>query len=106
MQVDLASFREGATTWAVLKITDEGIGIGRSDKDRVFEWYSRGDNARQTTIPGTGIGHVGSRDIVAQHGGAIAVESEEGKGSTFTVTLPTAPRASSPPLSSTRSSAR
>ena len=59
----------------------------------MFQWYSRGDNALRTTIPGTGIGLAGSRDIVEQHGGSIAVESEEGKGATFTVRLPTEPRA-------------
>ena len=93
VRVDLTLAREGGRTWALLRITDEGIGIGPSDRDRVFQWYSRGDNALRTTIPGTGIGLAGSRDIVEQHGGSIAVESEEGKGSTFTVRLPTEPRA-------------
>ena len=91
VQVELTQAVEGATRWAVLRITDEGIGIGPSDRDRVFKWYSRGENALRTTIPGTGIGLAGSRDIVEQHGGSISVESEEGKGSTFTVRLPMEP---------------
>ena len=97
VKVNLAHARDGATTWALLRITDEGIGIGPSDMARVFQWYSRGENALKTTIPGTGIGLAGSRDIVEQHGGSISVESEEGKGATFTVRLPTAP-----PLTSSR----
>lgn len=95
VQIALSLATEDATTWAVLRISDEGIGIGPGDKDRVFQWYSRGENALRTTIPGTGIGLAGSRDIVEQHGGSISVESEEGHGSTFTVRLPTAPPASS-----------
>ena len=95
VQIDLRLEREGETTWAVLRITDEGIGIGASDLARVFQWYSRGENALRTTIPGTGIGLAGVRDIVEQHGGSIAVESEEGQGSTFTVRLPLEPPRSS-----------
>ena len=95
VQIALTEVREGQTTWASLRISDEGIGMGAGDKDRVFKWYSRGENALRTAIPGTGIGLAGSRDIVEQHGGSISVESEEGQGSTFTVRLPTGPRESS-----------
>jgi PAS domain S-box-containing protein len=100
VQVELSQAHEGATTWALLRITDEGIGISESDKDRVFQWYSRGDNALRTSIPGTGIGLAGIRDVVEQHGGSISVESKEGQGSTFTVRLPTEPPSSSPVMSS------
>jgi PAS domain S-box-containing protein len=89
VQIDLEQGSEGEATWAQLRITDEGIGIGANDQARVFKWYSRGENALRTSIPGTGIGLAGSRDIVEQHGGSIAVESEEGRGSVFTVRLPT-----------------
>ncbi|MEP7123075.1 MAG: ATP-binding protein [Byssovorax sp.] len=91
VQVELEQIREGATTWALLRVTDEGIGISASDLGRVFQWYSRGDNALRTSIPGTGIGLAGIRDIVTQHGGSVSVESQEGRGSTFTVKLPTEP---------------
>jgi PAS domain S-box-containing protein len=98
VEIDLELTREGDTIWALLRVTDEGIGIGPSDQERVFEWYSRGENALRTEIPGTGIGLAGSRDIVVQHGGSISVESEPGKGSTFTVRLPTEPRGSTSSL--------
>ena len=98
VEIELALTHEGGTAWASLRITDEGIGISASDRERVFQWYSRGENALETAIPGTGIGLAGSRDIVVQHGGSISVESEPGKGSTFTVRLPTEPRASTPSM--------
>ena len=91
VRVTLESALEGSTTWASLRITDEGIGIPASDLTRIFQWYSRGENALRTTIRGIGIGLAGVRDIVEQHGGSISVDSEEGKGSTFTVRLPTTP---------------
>jgi PAS domain S-box-containing protein len=79
--------REDATL-AVLRVSDQGMGISAADLPRVFQWFSRAENARKTTIPGTGIGLAGAREIVLHHGGTITVESEESAGSTFTVTLP------------------
>src|SRR5579883_80969 len=73
--------------WAVLKVVDRGIGIPAADLGRVFERFHRARNA-ESLIPGTGLGLAGSRDIVTQHGGTISVESEEYRGSTFTVRLP------------------
>jgi signal transduction histidine kinase len=100
VRVELESIVDGDVTWASLRITDEGIGIAASDRSVLFRWFSRGQNARRTTREGTGIGLAGSRDIVEQHRGSITVESEEGKGSTFTVRLPVAS-----PAPSLRSSA-
>jgi signal transduction histidine kinase len=97
VQIELEDATEGATTWALLRITDEGMGISTDDQARVFQWFSRGVNARRTTIQGTGIGLAGVRDIVEQHGGSVSVHSEEGKGSTFTVRLPTRPPPPSAP---------
>lgn len=74
---------------AVLTVEDQGIGIRRADLPRVFDRFYRGSNV-VGRIAGTGIGMAGARQIVEQHGGSIAVESAEGVGSTFTVTLPLA----------------
>jgi PAS domain S-box-containing protein len=74
---------------AVLRVKDDGIGILPTDQARVFEWFARGENAKRSEIPGTGIGLAGAKQIVEQHGGSISLESEAGKGSTFTVRLPT-----------------
>jgi PAS domain S-box-containing protein len=76
--------------WAVLTVQDEGVGIPDADVPHVFERFRRGSNvARQ--IAGTGIGLSGARQIVEQHGGTIGVESEEGRGSVFTIALPLTP---------------
>ncbi|HLH26733.1 MAG TPA: hybrid sensor histidine kinase/response regulator [Chloroflexota bacterium] len=81
--------REGTPpdAWAVLRVRDEGLGIPAEDLPRVFERFYRGTNVAGQ-IQGSGIGLAGARQIVEQHGGSIAVESQEGVGSTFTVRLP------------------
>jgi PAS domain S-box-containing protein len=76
-------------TWAVVTVTDQGVGIPRADLDRIFERFQRASNV-QGRIGGTGIGLASICQIVVQHGGSIDVESEEGTGSTFTVRLPVA----------------
>jgi len=71
-----------------LRVRDQGIGIQPADRARVFEWFGRGETAKQNKIVGIGIGLAGVKQIVEQHGGSISVDSEEGIGSTFTMTLP------------------
>jgi signal transduction histidine kinase len=73
--------------WAVLTIEDRGIGVPESDLPFIFERFRRGVNVAGR-IAGSGIGLTGAQQIVAQHGGTIAVESAEGQGSTFTLRLP------------------
>jgi signal transduction histidine kinase len=76
---------EGA--WALLQVRDQGVGIPAAELERVFDRFYRGSNVvRQKR--GVGIGLSGVRQIVEQHGGCVAVQSEEGIGSTFTVRLP------------------
>ncbi len=88
VQVEPSTVREESTIRALLRITDEGIGIPVEDLARIFQWYSRGKNALQTTIEGAGIGLAGARDIVVPHAGSISVSSKEGQGSSFMVKLP------------------
>lgn len=76
----------GAARWAVLSVRDQGIGIPPADLPRIFERFYRGANVAGR--PGSGIGLTGTRQIVEQHGGTIAVASTEGAGSVFTVRLP------------------
>ena len=75
---------------AVLVVRDAGVGIPAAELPHVFERFRRAGNVADR-IAGTGLGLAGARDIVEQHGGSIAVESVEGRGSAFTVRLPLAP---------------
>jgi signal transduction histidine kinase len=74
---------------AVLTVRDQGVGIPAADLPRVFERFARARNV-VGRIGGSGIGLAAVKQIVEEHGGAIAVESEEGAGSTFTIRLPLA----------------
>ncbi len=69
-----------------IEVKDQGMGIKPEDQKRLFERYYRVDN--DTHIAGFGIGLYLSSEIINYHDGAIGVESELGKGSTFYFTLP------------------
>ncbi len=69
-------------------VSDQGIGIPREDLDRVFEKFYRVDNSDNYEIPGTGLGLPIVKHIIDSHAGEISVNSELGKGSTFTLLLP------------------
>jgi signal transduction histidine kinase len=70
----------------VVTVTDHGIGIPASDLGRLFERYYRGSNV--SGVVGTGVGLFLVKIVVDLHGGNLAVDSEEGKGSQFIVRLP------------------
>jgi PAS domain S-box-containing protein len=72
---------------AVLSVQDQGVGIPAADLPYIFDRFRRGENV-SGRISGTGIGLAAVRRIVEQHGGTVSVESEEGRGSVFTVRLP------------------
>lgn len=74
----------------VIDVRDNGIGIAREEQARLFKPYSRLSSDRQRH-PGLGLGLALSKQVVELHGGRIWVESEPGKGSTFTVLLPFRP---------------
>jgi signal transduction histidine kinase/ligand-binding sensor domain-containing protein/DNA-binding response OmpR family regulator len=70
---------------ARIMVRDSGPGIPKTDLDRIFDRFHRAASA--SAQPGTGIGLALARELVSLHGGSITVDSEEGFGSTFTVTL-------------------
>ncbi|HEY3349690.1 MAG TPA: ATP-binding protein [Thermoanaerobaculia bacterium] len=77
----------------VVHVVDRGIGIPRSEQARIFQRFYRVDPSRAKSVPGTGLGLAIVKHILILHGGSIRVESEPGKGSRFTVSLPaTTPR--------------
>ncbi len=75
-------------THAVLKIKDTGVGIPEKELPHIFERFRRVENSAGRTFEGTGIGLSLVKELVLLHGGNIFVESEEGKGTTFTVMIP------------------
>ncbi len=87
-EVTLGLRRDGGM--AVVEVRDTGIGIARADLPHVFERFYRADKARSREAGGTGLGLSIARWIAREHGGEIAVESQIGRGSTFTVRLPLA----------------
>jgi PAS domain S-box-containing protein len=73
---------------AQLLITDTGIGIPASELPRMFERFHRIDGARGRSFEGTGIGLALVHELVRLHGGGISLESVEGQGTTFAISLP------------------
>jgi signal transduction histidine kinase len=70
-----------------VSVADQGIGMPQSVVSQLFQKFYRSHRSRET-VAGTGIGLYISKAIVESHGGTISVRSEEGKGSTFTVSIP------------------
>jgi two-component system, OmpR family, phosphate regulon sensor histidine kinase PhoR len=73
---------------AMLQVADTGEGIPARELSRVFERFYRVDKARARQTGGTGLGLAIVRHVAEAHGGTVRVDSELGRGSTFTVTLP------------------
>jgi signal transduction histidine kinase/DNA-binding response OmpR family regulator len=71
-----------------LAVRDSGTGIAAAELPHVFERFRRIEGARSRTHEGTGIGLALVQELVKLHGGEIGVESVEGQGSTFTVSIP------------------
>ena len=84
IEISVKSYGENA----VLSVKDHGIGISEEDKELIFERFYRTDKSRSRKSGGVGIGLAIVNAIVKAHGGKIEVESTEGMGSDFIVTLP------------------
>jgi two-component system, OmpR family, phosphate regulon sensor histidine kinase PhoR len=81
---------DAAESRAVLQVADTGEGIPALELPRVFERFYRVDKARARQTGGTGLGLAIVRHVAEAHGGDVWVDSELGRGATFTVTLPVA----------------
>lgn len=72
----------------ILRIQDQGIGIAKEEINRVFERFYRVDRARSRNSGGTGLGLAIVKHLVEAHHGLLEVESEVGKGTVFTISIP------------------
>lgn len=85
-KINIKMRRDGKFVKVVIK--DNGIGIPEADKGKLFSKFYRAENALRLQTEGSGLGLFIVKNIVKKHGGDISVESEEGVGSKFIITLP------------------
>ena len=89
-------WEEEAARSIIISVADHGIGIPEAQKAHMFGRFMRADNARAWGITGSGLGLYICRELIQRHDGQLWFESEEGTGSTFYLTLPATPDATSP----------
>ena len=72
----------------IISVQDTGIGIAKEDVSRIFTRFWRSDASRERVSGGLGVGLAITKEIIDQHNGTILVESEQGKGTTFSIRIP------------------
>lgn len=82
------TWRIAADGSGVFSVTDTGIGIAAEHVSRLAERFYRVDRSRSRATGGTGLGLAIARHVALRHGGELAIESELGRGSTFSIRLP------------------
>jgi signal transduction histidine kinase/CheY-like chemotaxis protein len=87
VELSVSALREGDAVWLTCRVRDTGIGIRSQDLGNLFTDYTRLDAAATGKITGTGLGLSITRRLSELMGGGVTVESEYGKGSTFTVRI-------------------
>jgi signal transduction histidine kinase len=88
VDVSLSTISDGKNEMARISITDHGIGIPENDIPLLFTRFFRATNVNSGSHPGTGLGLAIVKQIIEHHDGSIQVESELGKGTTFTIEIP------------------
>ncbi len=87
--MDIARETAADGDWMLFHVSDSGIGMTQEQIEKLFEAFTQADSSTTRKFGGTGLGLAISRRFCRMMGGDITVESEMGKGSTFTVRLPT-----------------
>src|SRR6185436_2396122 len=81
----------------LVSVSDRGIGVARSEHKKIFEKFYRAEDSLVHETKGSGLGLPLVRHIMEAHGGWIEVESNPGRGSTFTLVLPITPESAPTP---------
>lgn len=87
-QITVSAEQQGDSMLAIT-VSDTGIGIPPQYREKIFASFEQVEGSAERQYSGTGLGLAVSKQLVELHGGKISVESDEGKGSRFTFTLPT-----------------
>ncbi len=85
----LEVFLEEANEWKVIRVKDQGVGISSEDQVHIFERFFRAKKTPDSAVKGSGLGLAITEHIIKLHNGRIEVQSQPGKGSMFSVYLPT-----------------
>ena len=85
-EIEIETRKQGEQ--AILKVSDNGIGISLDDQEKIFERFYMTEPSRNSKLGGQGIGLAIVKSIVKKHKGTVRVESDPGKGATFIVSLP------------------
>jgi signal transduction histidine kinase len=88
ISIDVRQGQENGRDWITLAVTDTGIGMTPEQMGKLFQKFSQASSSTASKYGGTGLGLVISRRFCQMMGGDIMVESEPGRGSTFTIRLP------------------
>lgn len=86
-RVEISAERDAAGA-SVLHVSDTGAGIPQTDLGRVFERFYRADRSRSRDVGGSGLGLAIVRHLALAHGGSVSVDSQQARGSVFTVIFP------------------
>ncbi len=88
ISLTVSSFKRKRKDWLEFTVSDTGIGMSQEQVDRLFEAFTQADASTTRNYGGTGLGLTITKHFSEMLGGEIRIESEEGKGTTFTLMLP------------------